>query len=96
MQKIYDELKDKGLELIAINGFDNKDVINNYVKENKFSFGIVMAGGDSGQSYDVGKFYGVQAYPTNYVLDPEGKVVWRGVGFNEAEIRAALEKLGVK
>jgi hypothetical protein len=38
----------------------------------------------------------VQAYPTNYVLDLEGKVVWRGVGFNEAEIRAALEKLGVK
>jgi len=55
-----------------------------------------MAGGDSGQSYDVEKTYGVMAYPTNYVLGPDGKVVWRGVGFDEAAIRAALEKLGVK
>ena len=45
---------------------------------------------------DVSQKYGVQAYPTNYVLGPDGKVVYRTTGFDEKAIRAALEKLGVK
>jgi len=92
LQKLYSELKDKGLELIAINHGDSADTITNYIKEGHFTFDIVM-GGEEGSVF---KDYGVQAFPTNYVLDPDGKVVWRGVGFDETSIRAALEKLGVK
>jgi hypothetical protein len=40
--------------------------------------------------------YGVQAYPTNYVIDSTGKVVFRCVGFDPEGIKAALAKLGVK
>ncbi len=96
MQKLYTELKDKGMDLIAINSGDDKDTINKYIKENNWTFNIVMGGQPGGADYAIFKQYGVQAYPTNYVLDSNGKVVWRGIGFNEPEIRAALEKLGVK
>jgi hypothetical protein len=40
--------------------------------------------------------YGIKGYPSNYVLDPSGKIVFRSVGFDEAAIRAALTKLGIK
>ena len=36
------------------------------------------------------------AYPTNYLIDADGKIVWRSVGFNEEDLRAALAKLGLK
>lgn len=52
--------------------------------------------GGSGEQYTLGKAYGVQAYPTNYLVDSDGKVAWRGVGFNEPELREALAKLGVE
>lgn len=52
--------------------------------------------GGQGDSYTVGKTYGVQVYPANYLVDAEGKIVWRGVGFNETKLREALEKLGVR
>lgn len=94
MQRIYDELKDKGLELIAVNSGDSADTINKYAAANKFTFKIVMGG--SGPQYAVGKAYGVQAYPTNYLLDANGKIVWRGVGFNENALRGAIDKLGLK
>ena len=45
---------------------------------------------------DLGKAYGVQAYPTNYLLGPDGKIVWRSVGFDEAGLRAALAGMGLK
>ncbi len=40
--------------------------------------------------------YGVQAYPTNYIVGADGTVVYRSVGFDEAGLRAALAKLGVR
>jgi thiol-disulfide isomerase/thioredoxin len=94
LQKIYDSLKDKGLELIAVNAFDSEDVIQKYVNENRFSFRIVMGG--PGEKYTLGKAYGVSAYPTNYVVDGNGVIVWRAVGFDEEGLRMALAKLGLK
>jgi hypothetical protein len=73
-------------------------VINKYVSDNHFTFKIGMGGErvPGGKQHEVFGLYGVQAYPTNYLVDPAGKVVYRSVGFNEAGLRAALEKLGVK
>ena len=93
---MYSELKEKGLELVALNNGDDKETIDKYIAENKFTFKIGM-GGQSGGEYDkIAKAYGVMAYPTNYVVDSNGKVIWRGVGFDEKGIRDALAKLGVK
>ena len=77
-----------------MNYSDTKEKINQYVDENKFTFRVVMGG--SRETYTSGPAYGVQAYPTNYLLDADGKVVWRSVGFDEAGLRAALEKIGLK
>ena len=52
--------------------------------------------GGKGADYALGKAYGVKAYPTNYLVDPDGKIVWRGVGFDEPALRAALAKIGLK
>jgi hypothetical protein len=71
-------------------------VIEKYIKENSFTFPIGLATKESGGSYDVAEQWGVMAYPTNFVLAPDGKVLWRGTGFNERAIRAALEMAGVK
>lgn len=97
MQKLYTELRDKGFGLFAVNGFDSAEVINKYVQENKFTFQVGMADKkEGGGIYDVAEKYGVSAYPTNYVVDSSGKVIWRGIGFNEAAIRKALAGLDVK
>ena len=69
-------------------------MINKYVKENNFTFLIGMKG--KGDNYDAALQYRVEAYPTNYLLDGSGKIVFRSVGFDEEGIRAALKKLDVK
>jgi hypothetical protein len=83
--------------LIAVNGFDQADVINKYISEKKFTFQVGMADKkEGGATYDVGLRYGVSAYPTNYLVDASGKILWRGIGFNEQAIRKALADADVK
>lgn len=77
-----------------MNANDPEDRIRKYVEQGGFTFPIVMGG--QGESYTVGKAYGVQAYPTNYLVGPDGKILWRGVGFPEPALRQALESAGVK
>lgn len=95
---MFTELQDKGFGMVAINGTDEADVINKYAAESKFTFRIGMADKNaSGHIYDVGEKYGISAYPTNYLVDAStGKVIWRGVGFDEKAIRTELAKLDIK
>ena len=79
---------------MAVNAFDTDEQVQKYLKEGGFTFRVVMGG--RGQDYTLGKAYGVQAYPTNYLVDSEGKIVWRSVGFDEAGLKDALKKMGVQ
>ena len=45
---------------------------------------------------DVSQLYGVQAYPTNYLIGADGKILAQFVGFNEKELLAELAKAGFK
>ena len=78
-----------------MNGMDEADVIKKYVAENNFTFRIGLAKAKGQRSYDVAEQYGVQAYPTNYLVGPDGKVLWRSVGFDEEGLKAALKKAGL-
>ena len=79
--------------MVAVNNGDKAEAINKYVAEGGFTFPIVQ--GERGEN-SVFSRYGVQAYPTNYLLDGEGNVVYRSVGFDEAGLRKALERLDLK
>ena len=96
MQKLYNQFKNKGLELVAINSGDSPATINKYVKDNNWSFKIVMGQMPGGKGPDIFARYGVQAFPTNYLLDSRGRVVWRAVGFDDAGLRKALAQMGLK
>lgn len=75
-----------------MNQGDDKETINKYVKENSFTYKIGMPP----KGYGIFNDYGVLAYPTNYLVDSKGNVVFRSVGFDEEGIKKALAALGVK
>lgn len=83
----------KGLQIVAVNYGDSAQIIQKYVKQGKFTFPIVLNG--AGKT-DVAAKFGVQAYPTNIVVDRSGKVRAALVGFDEAKLKTVLAKLGVK
>ena len=68
-------------------------MINKYVAQNKFTFPVVM--GDQGDNSIFAR-YGVEGFPTNYLIDRRGNVVYRSVGFDEKGLSAAMAKLGIR
>jgi len=90
IQKIYQEGKASKLAVIAINNGDDDKTIKDFWKSSKFTFTAVKG---TEKLFDS---YGIVAYPTNYIVDSKGKVIWRSLGFDEQGMRAALKKLGIK
>ena len=40
----------------------------------------------------VSEAFGVMAYPTNYVIGPDGKVAYRDVGWDEAAVKKLIKE----
>lgn len=90
LQKLYGKLKAQGFGLVGVNQGDDSKAITRYLKKAQLTFPVVKALPGTIRAY------GVQAFPTNYLLDARGKVLYRSVGFDEAKLRAALAKAGLK
>lgn len=90
MNALFEKTKSQGVNVLAFNRGDTPEVVKNYFSENKFSYTPIMA------PVEVHQKFGVRAYPTNYVVDSEGVVIDRFVGWNEQKLKDALAKKGIK
>jgi thiol-disulfide isomerase/thioredoxin len=95
LQKIYDEMKGKGLEVVAINSDDEFAAIRRYTETSGWTFPIAL-GTLEKQRKSIPELYFVELFPTNFLIDATGKVVYRRVGWDEASLREALKKLDVE
>ena len=84
----------KDLVILGLNPFDNKEKnkekLNDFIEINKMSYPTIFV------DHKVTKEYKVRAYPTFYIIDTKGKIVYSKVGHsekNEKEIDSLLNKL---
>ncbi len=93
MRDIYKEYKEKGLTVVAINEDDPRNVakVKPMVASHRWDFLVLL---DPGK--EVKRLYHVAAFPTTFVLDHEGNVMNRHVGYvpgSEKELKKEIEKL---
>ena len=72
MKEAYKEYRDKGLEIISIDCGEPEDTWKAAVERYKIPWINVYNPGKSKEG--VSELYGVKAFPTKIVIDPEGKV----------------------
>ena len=77
--------KRQDVAFLAVNIGDDRAVIEKWWKAEEFKLKPVQQ-----HEGDVSAVFGVTGYPTNYVIGPDGKVIYREVGFDVAMIRGAL------
>jgi len=71
--------------VLCVDYGDEKNVIADYWKEQGFTMPPVRQTESAASDA-----FGVQYYPTNYLIGPDGKILWRAVGWEEAALRQAL------
>ncbi len=83
LKKSYAAFKDKGFEIIGVSLDDDKSKWLKAIKEDSLTWPNVTD--LKAASGDVAKLYGVQPIPDNFLVDPQGKIIARGLHKEELE-----------
>src|SRR6056297_878160 len=78
MQVLYDELREEGLEMLAVNVLENRETAQEFIDEQGFTYPVLLD-----RDGRVMLRYGVRAYPTTYMIDREGYVIGVRPGFHD-------------
>jgi len=79
LQDLHERYKDKGLKIIGIDPYDTKekDDIDNFLAKRGVTYTVLLGGKDAANEYHV------TGYPTVYLIDEEGKIIFTQVGYGE-------------
>jgi thiol-disulfide isomerase/thioredoxin len=88
LQNLHEKYNDKGLKIIGIDPYDTKekDDIDNFLAKRGVTYTVLLGG------KDVAKEYHVSGYPTIYLIDKEGKIIFTQVGYGE-DTEDKIEKI---
>ena len=76
VNRIYQEYKAKGLEIVLVSFRESPDLVNRTVRERGYAAPVLLD-----QSGDItGRVYGVWGPPTVYLVGRDGKLLARAVG----------------
>ena len=75
--------------MLAVNGYDeSKTVVENFVNEKSLKQKMLLMGGKVARDK-----YAVRGYPTTFIVNPEGVLVDREVGFAESMAKGKEQKI---
>ncbi len=91
LDKLNREYTDKGLQVVLINMSEESSVVASFMEENNYSSRVLLdVNGRAAKKYDV---FGI---PVSYLIDREGRVVYRLSGvvdWSSKEIRSLVDNL---
>jgi len=98
LEPIYQKYKDQGLSIIAIDAYKDTESAEKFVEENDLTYHMVENGEESEEV--VRANFGVDLFPTSFLVDKEGKVRRCHIGFEEGDEgkleKEIVELLGVR
>ncbi len=91
-QEYYRKLKSDDFELIAINVSQPRETSEEFQRKYKATFPMLLD-----TDGKISKQYGIEELPTNYFIDPEGKIARRIVGWiGEPQVKVMINQLSKK
>lgn len=77
LKRLNEKYKGKSLQIININTLDSKESVLKFVNKHNLQFPVLLNG------KAIGKSFQVSAYPTFYLIDQEGNIVYSAHGYND-------------
>ena len=91
MQSLYDDFAGKGLEILAVNQLEARDLVADFMQEFRYTYPALLD-----QNGRISYQYGVRSIPTTYLIAPNGRIIGGKVGahdWNTPEARIAWQTL---
>jgi peroxiredoxin len=89
LEPLYEEYKDKGLSIVAVEGRGDSERAQKFIKEKKLTYTFLETGEDDANI--VRNLFKVRSYPTSFLVNGSGKIIYVHVGFSRGD-EDTLEK----
>jgi thiol-disulfide isomerase/thioredoxin len=89
MQRVYEEFKDKGFVIVAVDLQEDKKVVKKFITEYNLTFPVLLD-----KTGKVGGIYGARSIPTTYLIDRNGYIIGRQIGAREWDTQEFKELFG--
>jgi thiol-disulfide isomerase/thioredoxin len=86
LNELQNKFKDKNFKIISINSYDSKTDVSWFCNKFKTNYTVLLNG------KSIAEKYGVDGYPTFFIIDHTGKILYVNTGYN-ASIQLEVEKV---
>lgn len=88
MNRAWKKVKNEGIEMIAINIGEDQETISAFTRSFPIDFTILLD-----ESSEELRKWSIGGLPTTFVLDPQGRIVYKAVGEREWDNENLLDKV---
>ena len=88
MNRAWSQIKNDNVVMIAVNVGEDEDTIFSFMGDYPIDFLMLMD-----QDSKVTESWPVKGLPTTYVVDPQGRLVYRAIGSREWDSKKMLDKV---
>ncbi len=95
LQPLFEKYRSQGFQIVAVEGKRDTERATKFIEENGLTYTLLENG--EGDNDVVSSLYKVRAYPTSFLIDRTGKVMYFHLGFDagdevqfEEEIKSLL------
>ena len=88
LNRLKDKFKGKNFKIVSINSYDSKEDVKWFYDKHKLTYTVLMNG------KDVAGKYGVSGFPTFFIVDKAGKIIYAHAGYGtsvQSEIEAIIK-----
>jgi peroxiredoxin len=88
LEPLWQKYRDKGFSIVAVEAARDRERAVKFIDENKLSYHLLENDEDNNVVRDT---FGVRWFPTSYIIDKEGRIMYCHIGFDEGD-EETLEK----
>lgn len=94
LQPLFDKYRDQGFNVVAVEGKRDTERAAKFIEEENLTYTLLENG--EGDNEVVSSLYNVRAYPTSFLIDRQGKVMYFHLGFDagdEVQLEEEIQSL---
>ena len=94
LQPLYEMYKDQGFEVVAVEAFRDTERAKSFIEKKGLTYTLLEDGEDD--QAVTASFFGVYAYPSSFLIDRDGRVMYYHLGFelgDEKKIEKEIQSL---
>jgi peroxiredoxin len=91
LQPLYETYKDQGFNVVVVDGKRQTDLAKKFIAKHELTYPALENGEDDAEV--VKSVFQVQSFPTSFLIDREGRVMYSHLGFEPGDEEHLAEEI---